>query len=200
MQLSEKKITSTKLKIGLSRFFGFPLVFFFGLCMIICFFTADDLFSAIVAPLLLLPFTAFGGWLIFCASKHSKFLHECERYAAAMKDYSCASVDVLSAILQTDNETVKRNLAEMIHRGFTTNVSLDLVSNTVTVFEVHEETFEAEEDDVVFEEEEEEKIEIDCIEDDCIKVNVVCPACLGITMLPIDSVGVCDFCNSKIQS
>ncbi len=171
-----KAITQMICGIIIFLFFGMGIIGFVQLC-------CTDGSENLVPLLLCLGLTVVGGWLIAKGRKQSRLVRSCGRYADILSDRKSISLREIGDIVGKDHDTVQKTLEQMIHRGYLEQVYIDLGRDLVVCLDENGTHIQpAKPADFAPQ-----------------MVAVTCQACGGITMLPVHSAGVCDYCGSQIQ-
>lgn len=133
----------------------------------------------------------------FCkAKKRQDFLRLCGKYFTALQQKTCISVPQLAAILKEDPSNVRQNLTTMISCGYLPRVTLNVRDDCITVHP-------APKSQPLFVPMFQKQMETQPQQpkkEQTVTVPITCKACMGITMLPVHSEGICDYCGSKIKS
>ncbi len=163
---------------------GTFLLLFFGICTVACVDLCRTNGAEYAIPFLLcLGITVVGGWLIFRGWKQKRLARCSDRYADILSDRKSISIQEIGKIMGKDPNTVQKELAQMIHKGYLEQVYIDQSRGLVVCLDengVHIQPMKA-------------------VEPAPKMVAVTCQACGGVTKIPARSVGICDYCGSKIQ-
>ena len=103
-----------------------------------------------------------------------RFIRDCGKYYVSLDGCTRISVDEFAAVVKDSPKKVRKNLVTMISRGYIEGIALNVHDDCIVV--------------------------LDRVKRESNKIPVTCQACRGVTMLPANSEGVCDYCGSRIRS
>lgn len=192
MKIQEKKLNRIQTNGSVGMVFAlFHTVFWcIGICAFADLLSEDqEYITALVFSIVCVSL----GVLWFCKSKTKKqFPSVCLKYAAALKDYSEISITELAAILNEDVKKVRKNITYMIVNRCIEGIHYTYNGDYVIVErQIQPAQENSRQTQIEHQEPKEEQVA---------RVSVTCQSCCGVTMLPVNSVGVCDYCGSKIKS
>lgn len=127
-------------------------------------------------PSVIVAVVCFGIGVLWVSKTWQKirFVRDCRKYYIFLEGCTRISVDEFAAVVKDSPEKVRKNLINMISCGYIEGIALNVHDDCITV--------------------------LDQIRREARMIPVTCEACCGVTRLPANSVGVCDYCGSKIHS
>jgi|LSQX01.1.fsa_nt_gb ribosomal protein S27E len=184
---AKNAITKNTVVGALQTVLGYFLAIACGLFGIIggatsAFATSTDVIMVIV----FLAFAALGVLLITRGTKRKKFIKLFKEYAARLATDPLHSIDQLAAATGVTSETAKKNLFEMINKGYFVNAYIDADRNYLV--------FAQNNDDVSLQKNDTERQISSSVE----FVTVACPGCGATNKIQKGAVGECEFCGNSI--
>lgn len=192
MQISNNRLVVGKLLayglilagLGVILFFGMGVAAFTDLHL-----TGEE--NQIVPLVFCLCLVAGGVGLVCLGRRRGRLIADCKRYFSAIAGGKVRTVEELAAAAGRQTGQVSRNFDKMIGCGYLRGVYLDRRTGRIMIL-----------DDACVESKnpslndwssyaQTKKQEM---------VSVTCEACGGVTHLPSNTVGTCDYCGSHIRS
>lgn len=134
---------------------------------------------------------AGGAVLVYLGYRRNKLIADCKKYFTAIADGKVRTVEELAAITGQQSGQVSGNFDKMIGRGYLKGVYLDRRTGRIMSLDgMCIETKSASLDNWNSYAQAKKRE----------TVSVTSEACGGITYLPSNAVGVCDYCGSQIKS
>ena len=117
---------------------------------------------------------AIGILWIWKTRQKLRFARDCGKYYVSLDGCTRISVDEFAAAVKDSPPKVRKNLVTMISRGYIEGIALNVHDDCITL--------------------------LDQVRREANMIPVTCTACCGVTRLPPNSVGVCEYCGSQIHS
>ncbi|MEW9095240.1 MAG: hypothetical protein AB2417_09180 [Clostridiaceae bacterium] len=121
-------ISKDKFKIVLQSIIGWALAIMFGLTSLFGF-TEIKGGSDVAALMICLALTTYGVSLIKKAKKRKKLINLFKNYSDRLASDPTRSIDLLARSTGATVDVVKKNIVEMINRGYFTNAYIDINRN-----------------------------------------------------------------------
>ena len=135
-------------------------------------------------------FAALGAWLLYRGIRQNRLIQDCSRYAVALTSSKAVTLGNLASVLGEDSGQVRSKLDRMIRLGYLEGVYIDNSTDCIVFLENQCGDPKG-------------KLPIRGGNKTELKrqemVPVTCPACGGVTMVPLHEAGQCDYCGSRIQ-
>ncbi len=175
MMLSEKKLKWMHIPATVSMVLAVVHTVWWGICAAAWLYyilsEGKTYFSAFAVAVICL---GIGFLWIWKSKQKICFVKDCRKYFVSLEGCSRISVDKFAAAVRDDTAKVRKNMVTMISCGYIKGVTINVHDDCITV--------------------------LDQARHKLAMLPVICEACGGITYLPSNAVGVCDYCGSQIKS
>lgn len=204
MMISEKKLNRIRTSGSVGMVLSVSHTLFWILVVILSFFAISegaDVSTGIDVIVFSLICIALGV-LWFCKSRNSYNIRKlCVRYTDVLREYPSMTIAGLASILDEQEKTTRKNINYLISKRCVEGIRYTFQGDFVTVDQLSEAAPQPEHEQIIaYPDYQESRVAIPQKKESVVCIPVTCKACCGITMLPPDSKGVCDYCGSKIKS
>lgn len=188
-----------RVAVGISRVtgvlqetIGFLFAVMFGLCTIMIFVAARDLFESSVSGgiavlVIFLCLTALGVWLIVCGRKNRVLAKKFSKYEEAIKQNPYGRISDIATAVGVSFDSAKKDLEAMIRKKFFPNVFIDWSTNSLST------RCEGPAANTNW------RVETKSASTGAEMVMVKCPGCGGINSVPKGQRGECEYCGSVLK-
>lgn len=204
MKILEKKLNRIRTSGSIGMFLAVCHTMFWILAVILTFAAiseGEDLSTGKDAIVLCLILIALG-ILWFVKSRNSRNIRKlCFRYTDVLQEYPSMTISGLASILDEPEKTTRKNINYLISKCCVEGIRYTFHGDYVTVDQLREAAPQPElEPIIVHPEYQESQTTFPQKKEAVVFIPVTCKSCCGITMLPPQSKGICDYCGSKIKS
>ncbi|WP_315115477.1 hypothetical protein [uncultured Clostridium sp.] len=127
---AQSAITKDKVKIVFQSIIGWALAIMFGLMSLVGLTQLKE-GNAVVVLIFCLALTTYGISLIKKANKCKKLINLFRNYSTRLASDPIKSIDLLARSTGSTVDAVKKNIVEMINRGYFTNAYIDINRNCI---------------------------------------------------------------------
>ena len=198
MRISDTKLNRVYLTATVSMTFSLIHLAFCGLVFyvaILAGLNGEPIMDVLSVMIVYGGFTALGVMWFLNAKWKRNFRPICVKYIKVLKCNPRITISGLATILGEDVKKVRKNINYMVNsrcvEGLHYSFKGDYVSeyNLVQPQSIPQEKMQPQ-----------QRPQQKQINRQIVRVSVTCESCCGITMLPPNTTGICDYCGSKIKS